>query len=106
MTLSLLEFSALERLRWRMSLADDEMFGKNDDNLELRLPAELKEAVARRAQQDGRSVAAVVRFALVMHLFGPEHVAMLVARRYGLAQKVVPIPAPERVRTPVGAEGA
>lgn len=106
MSFSLTYFSELERQRWRMSLADDELFGKNDDTLEMRLPSELKAALARRAQQDGRSVAAVVRFALVMHVFGPEHVAMLVARRYGLAQKVVPIPAPEFVRTPVGAEEA
>lgn len=103
MSFSLTEFSEIERQRWLMSLSDDELFGKCDDSLELRLPSELKDALARRAAAEGRSVAAQVRFALVMQLFGPEHVAMLIARRYGLAQKVVPIPAPEAVRTTAGA---
>lgn len=85
--------------RWRMSVADEELFGKNDADFELRLPSDLKEALARRGAESGRSAAAVLRLAAVLYLRGPEHVGMIVARRYGVAQNA----APEAARTNAGA---
>lgn len=93
------EFSELDHELWRMSLSDDEMFGKNDDVLEIRIPSELKAALQRKAAADGRTAAATVRYALVLHLYGPEYIGMMVARRYG----VVPTTVPTDVRTNVRA---
>lgn len=84
---------------WRLSLADEELFGKNDDTFELRLPADLKEALARKGAETNRSAAAVLRLAAVLYLRGPEHVGMLVAKRFGLE----PTMAPDSARTPAPA---
>jgi len=102
MTDPLSEFSELEHDLWRMSLSDEEMFGKNDDVLEIRIPSGLKAALQRRAAEQGRTAAATARYALVLHLYGPEYVGMMVARRYG----VVPTPVPTDVRTNVPATDA
>lgn len=83
--------------RWRMSLADEEIFGKNDADFEMRLPSGLKDAMAKKAAETGRSAASVARLAMALYLFGPEHVGILVARRYGLGQQ----PAPFDARTSV-----
>lgn len=94
-----MDFPTQEEIdRWRMCIADEELFGKNDDSFELRLPAELKAALARKGAQENRSAAAVARLAMVLYVFGPEHVGMIVARRYGLAQQA----APDAVRTNAG----
>lgn len=85
---------------WRLSLADEELFGKNNDSFELRMSTELKDALAKRAAERGTSTAALLRLAAVTFLYGPDHVGILVAKRYGLGQ----MPAPSAVRTAAGAE--
>lgn len=88
---------------WRLSLADEELFGKNDDDDEFRLPNALKEAVRKYAAERGMSRAAAYRLAAVMLVFGPEHVGILVAKRYGLNPQPALQPAPAPVRTPAPA---
>lgn len=88
--------------RWRMALADEQLFGKNDAVFELRLPSDLKDALAQKGAETGRSLAAVLRLAAVLYLRGPEHVAMVVARRYGLAQQSAPSVVPTNVVWPFG----
>jgi hypothetical protein len=85
---------------WRLSLADEELFGKNDDDFEFRLPTDLKAALAKRAAERKCSTAALLRLAAVTYLYGPDHVGILVAKRYGLA----PMTAPSIARTTAGAE--
>lgn len=88
---------------WRLSLAaDEELFGKNNDSFELRLPTELKDALARRAAERGTSTAALLRLIAVTYLYGADHVGILVLKRYGVAGNPVLQP----VRTTVGSEQA
>lgn len=93
-----------EIAQWRLAVADEELFGKNDDDYELRLPKALKEAAARRAAAEGRSPAALHRLAVALYVFGPEHVGMIVARRYGVARQVAPDEAPPVARATAGSE--
>lgn len=84
-----MELTPEDYAAWRLSLADEELFGKNDDSFELRLSAELKAALAKKANERGTSTAALLRLAAVTFLYGPDHVGMLVAKRYGLAPSTV-----------------
>lgn len=86
---------------WRLSLADEELFGKNDDTYELRLPGDLKAAIAKKAAERGMTTAAYWRLAAMTFAFGPDHVGMLVAKRYGLVPGVVQQAA--RTTAPAGA---
>jgi hypothetical protein len=70
---------------WRLSLADEELFGKNNDSFELRLPTELKDALAKKAAERGTSTAALLRLIAVTYLYGADHVGILVLKRYGVA---------------------
>lgn len=69
---------------WRLSLADEELFGKNNDKFELRLSTELKDALAKKAAERGTSVAALLRLIAVQYLYGADHVGMVVATRLGV----------------------
>lgn len=74
----------------RMSLASEDFFGPCDDEFTIKLPAALKEAMRREAARKRMSAAAFMRMALAQAIWGPEHVATLLAQRYLGDPKQVP----------------
>ncbi|WP_331175366.1 ribbon-helix-helix protein, CopG family [Roseateles sp.] len=89
-----MELTPEDYAAWRLSLADEELFGKNDDDFEFRLPSDLKAALAKKAAERGTSTAALLRLIAVTYLYGADHVGILVLKRFG----VVPGTAPESAR--------
>jgi hypothetical protein len=78
----------------RMSLSADDLFGPCDDELEIRLPSELKDLLRREAAKRRMTLAAYVRISLATAALGPDHVTMLVLQRVGVAQKQAPVDVP------------
>jgi hypothetical protein len=83
-----------------MSLADEELFGKNNDFFQLRLSTELKEALARKAAERGTSSAALLRLLVVQHIYGADYVGIVVAKRLGavLTPVMTPVMTPAEQR--------
>jgi serine/threonine protein phosphatase PrpC len=78
----------------RMSLSADDLFGPCDDELEVRLPSELKDLLRREAAKRRMTLAAYVRISLATAALGPDHVTMLVLQRVGVAQQQAPVDVP------------
>jgi hypothetical protein len=65
----------------RFSLARDDLFGKNDDELKIRIPTSLKDALMRAAAAKRMPVAAYLRILIASTVLGHEHVASVLAKR-------------------------
>jgi hypothetical protein len=65
----------------RFALGAEDLFGKADDSLELRISSELKEALRKYAASKRMTMSAAAKLLLANGIFGPEHVVSVVAQR-------------------------
>lgn len=72
------------------TLAAEDLFDKCDEELKIRIPSSMKAAVMRAAAARRMPVAAYLRMTIAAALYGPEHIATVVAKRLGMAPQCVP----------------
>lgn len=65
----------------RFTLASDDLFGKCDDSIEFRLPADMKESLRREAAARRMPMGALLRMLIAKEVLGDEHVFSVVAMR-------------------------